>query len=79
MKAAEITDDAGRYLLEMLDAAVNGRLKALYAIGYDVLLTNANMHATRKALEDFHASLTPDGLVQSRAPASEPKKLTSVR
>lgn len=32
------------------DAAAAGKLKALWAIGYDVLLTNANAQATREAL-----------------------------
>jgi formate dehydrogenase major subunit len=40
----------GMHLLEMLSAARAGRLKALWAIGYDVLLTNPNAHETRKAL-----------------------------
>ena len=34
----------------MLDAAGDGRLKALYAIGYDVLLTNPEHARTRAAL-----------------------------
>ena len=36
----------GLNLLEMMDAALAGRLKALWAIGYDVLLTNPNATET---------------------------------
>jgi formate dehydrogenase major subunit len=35
--------------IEMLDAARAGRVKALWVIGYDVLLTNANAHDTARA------------------------------
>jgi formate dehydrogenase major subunit len=37
-------------LLEMMDAAAAGKLKALWAIGYDIALTNANATATEHAL-----------------------------
>src|SRR6185436_11995683 len=32
----------GLNMIEMMDAAAVGKLKALWAIGYDILLTNAN-------------------------------------
>jgi formate dehydrogenase major subunit len=35
----------------MIDAALDGRLKALVVVGYDILLTNPNMARTRRALE----------------------------
>jgi formate dehydrogenase major subunit len=41
----------GLRLLEMIDAALEGRLKALVVVGYDILLTNPNADRTRRALE----------------------------
>jgi formate dehydrogenase major subunit len=40
----------GMNMLDMLDAAVAGKFKALWAIGYDILMTNPNAHETRRAL-----------------------------
>lgn len=40
----------GLNLMQMIDAAAEGKLKALWAIGYDVALTNPNSAATRSAL-----------------------------
>ena len=40
----------GLHLLQMMDAAVEHAFSGLYAIGYDLLLTNANMAHTRRAL-----------------------------
>jgi formate dehydrogenase major subunit len=41
----------GLRLLDMIDAALEGRLKALVVAGYDILLTNPNANRTRRALE----------------------------
>lgn len=43
--------DKGLTQLKMLDAAIEGSFKALYAVGYDVYFTNANAHETRRAFE----------------------------
>ena len=40
----------GLTMLEMMDAAAAGRLKGLWAIGYDVLMTNPNATETARAL-----------------------------
>ncbi len=40
----------GLHQLAMMDAAIDGRLKALWAIGYDILLSNPNTTETRRAL-----------------------------
>jgi formate dehydrogenase major subunit len=40
----------GLNLMQMMDCAAAGSFKALWAIGYDLLLTNANATATRRAL-----------------------------
>jgi formate dehydrogenase major subunit len=47
---APVPERAGLNLMRMLDAAAAGSLKALWAVGYDVLLTNPNVAATREAL-----------------------------
>ena len=46
--------------MEMLDAAGDGRLKALYAIGYDVLLTNPEHARTRAALAKLELVIVQD-------------------
>ena len=43
-------EPVGLWLPDMLDAAIEGRFKALWAIGYDVLFTNPRASATRRAL-----------------------------
>ncbi len=40
----------GLRMTAMMDAAAEGRFKALWAMGYDVLLTNPNASETRKSL-----------------------------
>lgn len=40
----------GMNLIEMMDAAEHGRLQALWAFGYDILMTNPNVQRTRQAL-----------------------------
>jgi formate dehydrogenase major subunit len=40
----------GLHALQMIDAAIDGRLKALWSIGYDVLLTHPNSSDTARAL-----------------------------
>jgi formate dehydrogenase major subunit len=46
---AEVPLTHGLHLLEMMDAASAGRLKALWVIGYDILLSNANATETARA------------------------------
>jgi formate dehydrogenase major subunit len=50
----------GLHQLEMMDAALAGRLKALWAIGYDVLLTNANATETLRALRSLELVVVQD-------------------
>ncbi len=47
---APVPHARGLNMLEMMDAAESGKLKALWAIGYDVAMTNANTAATERAL-----------------------------
>jgi formate dehydrogenase major subunit len=50
----------GLHQLEMMDAAREGRLKALWAIGYDVLLTNPNVTETIRALRTLELVIVQD-------------------
>jgi formate dehydrogenase major subunit len=50
----------GLNLMEMVDAAAAGKLKALWAIGYDILHTNPNTRATRAALESLDFVVVQD-------------------
>jgi formate dehydrogenase major subunit len=50
----------GLNLLEMMDAASEGRLKALWTIGYDVLLTNPNLKQTANALRSLDLVIVQD-------------------
>ena len=50
----------GLNLLEMMDAAGQGKLKALWAIGYDIALTNANSSATERALRSLDFLIVQD-------------------
>jgi formate dehydrogenase major subunit len=47
---APLPQQTGLRLPEMMGAALAGRLKALWAIGYDILLTNPNTTETERAL-----------------------------
>jgi formate dehydrogenase major subunit len=50
----------GLNLMEMVDAAGAGKLKALWAIGYDIALTNPNTAATRAALAKLELVIVQD-------------------
>ena len=47
---APLPSTRGLNMLEMMDAAATGELKALWAIGYDIALTNADASSTERAL-----------------------------
>jgi formate dehydrogenase major subunit len=48
---APLPQTNGLKVLDMMDAALDGRLKALVVQGYDILLSNPNADRTRQALE----------------------------
>jgi len=50
----------GMDLLEMMDAANDQKLKALWAIGYDVALTNPNADATTRSLKSVEFVIVQD-------------------
>jgi formate dehydrogenase major subunit len=57
---AQLPAAQGLNLMQMMDAAVEGGLKALWAIGYDIFLTNANANATRRALQNLDFVIVQD-------------------
>jgi formate dehydrogenase major subunit len=59
--------DDGKTMLEMLDAAERGELKALWTMGYDIAQTNPNTHATRRALEQLELVVVQDLFVNETA------------
>jgi formate dehydrogenase major subunit len=50
----------GLHMLEMMDAAAAGRLKGLWAIGYDVFMTNPNVSETARALKSLELVIVQD-------------------
>jgi formate dehydrogenase major subunit len=62
-----IPTQKGLNLLEMLDSAEGGRFKALWAIGYDIFLTNANAHATRRPLQRLDMVIVQDMFMNETA------------
>jgi formate dehydrogenase major subunit len=57
----------GLDLLQMMDAAAEGRLKVLWAFGYDVYLTLANESATAKALANLELVVVQDMFMNETA------------
>jgi formate dehydrogenase major subunit len=64
---AGVPESHGLNLLEMMDAAGAGKLKALWAIGYDVFLTNANAGATEHALRSLDLVIVQDMFLNETA------------
>jgi formate dehydrogenase major subunit len=50
----------GLNVLQMMDAAIAGELKGLWAIGYDVLLSNPHLKETRRALAALDLVIVQD-------------------
>jgi formate dehydrogenase major subunit len=57
----------GLNLLEMMEAADRGTLRSLWAIGYDVLLTDANAHFTERALRSMDCLIVQDMFLNETA------------
>ena len=64
---APIPRTHGLNLLEMMDAAEAGKLKALWTIGYDIALTNANFAATERALHSLDFIIVQDMFLNETA------------
>ncbi|MBV9242325.1 MAG: molybdopterin-dependent oxidoreductase, partial [Acidobacteria bacterium] len=52
--------ESGLNQLQMMDAARDGKLKALWTIGYDVFLSNANAHETARSFEKLELVIVQD-------------------
>jgi formate dehydrogenase major subunit len=57
----------GLNMLEMMDAAATGKLKALWTIGYDIAFTNANFSATERALRSLDLVIVQDMFLNETA------------
>ena len=64
---APVPETHGLDLLEMMDAAAAGELKALWVIGYDIALTNANFTATERALRSLEFVIVQDMFMNETA------------
>ena len=57
---APVPLEKGLNQLQMVDAAREGKLKALWAIGYDVFMSNANVEQTGKGFENLELCIVQD-------------------
>ena len=64
---APVPTAAGLNQLQMIDAARDGKLKALWTIGYDVFLSNANAHETAKAFANMDLVIIQDFFMNETA------------
>ena len=56
----QIPTTDGLNQLKMMDAAKDGKLKALWAIGYDVFFSNANAHETEASMKNLELCIVQD-------------------
>lgn len=63
----KIPGAAGLNQLQMIDAARDGRLKALWTIGYDVFLSNANAHETARGFANLDLVIIQDFFMNETA------------
>jgi formate dehydrogenase major subunit len=57
---APVPQTKGLDLMQMIDAASDGKLKALWAIGYDIALTNPDANATAQSLNSLEFVIVQD-------------------
>jgi len=57
---AAIPQQEGLNMVEMMDAAAAGELKAIWVIGYDIAFTNANISSTEKGLRSLELVIVQD-------------------
>lgn len=57
----------GLNLMQMIDAADAGKLRALWTIGYDIFLTNADANQTQRALEKLELVIIQDMFMNETA------------
>jgi formate dehydrogenase major subunit len=64
---APVPVEKGLDLMEMMDAARDGKLKALWTIGYDVFLTNPNANDTERAMRSLELVIVQDMFLNETA------------
>ena len=64
---AAVPTEKGLNQLQMVDAAKAGKLKALWTIGYDVFLSNANAHETAKGFANMELCIIQDFFMNETA------------
>jgi formate dehydrogenase major subunit len=57
---AHVPEAKGLNLMQMMDAANDGKLKALWAIGYDIALTNPDANSTAQSLNSLEFIIVQD-------------------
>lgn len=55
-----IPTSKGLNAIEIIDSALNGKLKAVWAVGYDILLTHPDVTKTREALKNLECVIVQD-------------------
>ncbi len=63
----EVPKGKGLNVLQMMDAAKAGKLKAIWVIGYDVFLSNANASATERAFSEMELVIISDMFMNETA------------
>ena len=63
----KLPTNPGINMIDMMDAAVAGKLKVLWSIGYDIVMTNPNMHYTRRAMEKLDLVIVQDIFINETA------------
>jgi len=64
---APVPHEKGLNLMQMMDSAAVGELKALWTIGYDIYLTNADAHDTERALRSMELVIVQDMFMNETA------------
>jgi len=64
---APLPRKAGLNLMQMMDRAIEGKLKALWAIGYDIALTNPHRDETVRALRSLDLLIVQDMFLNETA------------
>ena len=62
-----IPTEKGLHLMQMMDAAAAGKLKALWAIGYDVFFTNASANTTETSMRGLDLLIVQDMFLNETA------------
>lgn len=64
---AAVPTGKGLNVLQMMDAARDGKLKAMWVIGYDIFLSNANANETERAMRNVELVIIQDMFMNETA------------